>query len=575
MSKFQGDYTVGDMLRLDYSLWRRSLSDEEIQPMIEALKYAINLSNVIGKNISHWKMIPAFGTGDGVKITTNLKQINKALATYVQPDEDNELRKIIDRNVKTISGVAGDVSRRIIKAERSLQGAESSYREYCQYVMDYSNKIRDYRKKIEELKDRDGQATIIDRLRELSELSFFKYSSSAIGSTTLSFSFITDEVIINKGKDDEYNLGTYEIRLYIQGESMTITVHEHEGNTRVNGYWHPYVSNTGHVCWGDASSRVSLMLADEKLSDVFGVLQQLLTTYSKDTTPHMGLDRFIAHKFVSRFYDLSNEYNDKFNSCYMPVKLKMDVPSMDKKTGDIVYVVYASEDLNSPYITPEPTSTRLSKRVNYQQLEYPENMKQAIEWFDPVSKEDLRRYFDFEDYKIQEYDDRQRARGMAPAVAETGLDVGSGDDTANDTSNVSATETREYEWTQSVEWASDRDQGDDGSDVDRSDDEDIEYVRTDEPLRGRSEVYVSSDDAASRYLAITQTEYDRVARQALGLDPIVQAPPVQLNPYETGRMITIEEALERMRSAGHQPVAPVITVGDIIDNTEVANESNN
>lgn len=387
MGKHNGDYTVSDMLRLDYSLWREQLGtkEEERRVMIDALQYAIKMAHVMGKDIKHWKLLSAFGTGEGVKITTNLGNINKALATYTQADEDNELLKTIERNIKNITGVCGDVSRKIAGLESNLSSYENSYRTACNQVVEYSRKIREYNQLIEDLKSREGQTPIINKLRELSSMSFFNYVRTDVGTRRIDIIFKTDKVIINQGKADEMDMGTYIVRLRLENGSVYYSVLPSEGNTTVDGYYHPYVNSSGSICFGDVSNRVGDMLREENLLGVFGILRQLLITYSRDTTPHMGLDRFLEFKNVKPFFDLSERYVSRMShDHYLPVKLLHDHARLGK-VGDVVFAVLLESAPSHPYVCKVSNSTSGSVQLHYTMIQFPESLEQAYEWHNPLA----------------------------------------------------------------------------------------------------------------------------------------------------------------------------------------------
>jgi hypothetical protein len=53
-------------------------------------------------------------------------------------------------------------------------------------------------------------------------------------------------------------------------------------------YFHPHISSTGDICWGDASSDASNYLVNNNFYELFTLLQALLITY-EPSNPYMGL----------------------------------------------------------------------------------------------------------------------------------------------------------------------------------------------------------------------------------------------------------------------------------------------
>ncbi len=78
-------------------------------------------------------------------------------------------------------------------------------------------------------------------------------------------------------------------------ETMSMRLLRYKRNLRaVNslGYWHPYVSDRGEICWGNSSGSASTLLAKGEIYKIFGLLANLLVTYSQTSTPYTQLSTF-------------------------------------------------------------------------------------------------------------------------------------------------------------------------------------------------------------------------------------------------------------------------------------------
>jgi hypothetical protein len=378
VSKFQGDYTVGDMLRLNYSLFRQKHTDEECQPMIEALQYAVRMSHVMGKNIQGWRVLSAFGTGEGVKISTNIATINKALATYKHVDDDNKLITDLDRNVRLITQASSSNRARVIQITKSIESCSNDLRNYINKASSLSSSIRQYKLDLAEAESREDQSPLIAAMRDVADVGFFNYQSFDTGTSTVTFVFTTDDVIINKGLPDELFLGNYQLIIESTPSKLVLRVYQNEGNINVGGYYHPYISSNGEICWGDAVGIATKYILDTNIAGLMGLLRMILTTYSTDTTPWQGLDKFHSAKLMLPFIRLYNQYYGATDIERLPVKLAVNVG--DYIAGEIVFARRRSDN-GELYIARQPYSSTSYALLS--QVIIPKDLDEALEWYDP------------------------------------------------------------------------------------------------------------------------------------------------------------------------------------------------
>jgi hypothetical protein len=296
MSKRHVDYTMSDLVRLKYSLFTGNLPEEKAQTMISAMEYAYKIASAMGKNIGNWRVIEAFGSGNGVSVVTDLSTINRIVCTHQQIDGDSELVKMLNEKAKDISTFVSNKSALIREEEQRIEGSLIFIQRKSQEMMSRYENIYRSRQRIIEISSSDMSTPIVSALKLLDGSDFITYKSHTLGTNFLSISFKTEPIIINRGMDNELYVGTYIIKFKFGKSGHRVYVHCDNDNIFHKDYYHPYVDTSGSICWGNATNQAGELLTDFKFTELIGLLKQLLTTYSDDTTPWMSLNKFHQSK---------------------------------------------------------------------------------------------------------------------------------------------------------------------------------------------------------------------------------------------------------------------------------------
>lgn len=389
MSKRFSDYTVGDMHRLNYSLLRNNLDEEDIQPMVDAIKYAVKMSSVLNKNIDEWRVIEAFGTGDGVSITTDMNKINRILVEYKQINSDSKLICDINHNRKQLVECVSDKSSRIAKVNAEIDSLNARIQRLSSDCVRLSERVRVSVSNLNELRSIDPDVSFIDKIKELEELDFFTFSSMTISNHIPRYavlSFITNNVLVN----NEVYLGSYRVDLTLRGSGTTIKVYKHNNNTVSDGYYHPYISSDGGICWGNVNTQASDLMKDGKLFELMSLLKLLLITYVENTTPWQALMYFEVAIKLNKFKEIYNHIVDlhhdnkdiiesDMDMIYYPVKLV--VPDNGYGTGQTLFIRPA--DSSSSTVNVYNTDGRYELDVAFNKLDVGEltlaGYKRALE----------------------------------------------------------------------------------------------------------------------------------------------------------------------------------------------------
>lgn len=114
-----------------------------------------------------------------------------------------------------------------------------------------------------------------------------------------------NNVIINydnkiTGVSRYVDFGTFKVEFKYTRNSFK--VFPYENCLSAYGYYSPYISNEGNICWGESAKKAIELMADRKYSEVFSMLATLLSTYDENTTPYRRLE------------DFQKEYNKKLPS---------------------------------------------------------------------------------------------------------------------------------------------------------------------------------------------------------------------------------------------------------------------
>lgn len=130
----------------------------------------------------------------------------------------------------------------------------------------------------------------------------------------------TGEVVIHDFRPDhevdrKFSLGEFEVVFSMT--SPEIYVQPIGNNVNVEDYYHPHVSSSYRVCWGNAHSALTEWAETYNPQPALRALELLLVTYNADS-PYRSLDNFIAKKIpkelIQAQIDAGNvEYEDSDN----------------------------------------------------------------------------------------------------------------------------------------------------------------------------------------------------------------------------------------------------------------------
>jgi len=303
MAKAYADYTISDMKRLDLSFIVKDRPTEVQQVQREAFKYILTTAATARVKIDDWKVLEHFGTEDNTLITDR-GQINRKIFERIE-----EIRLEGGHNSSGLEALKTDIMRytqRDVDAQlreeeqhriRHLRDAETSYRSY----MEKLTRAHYSAKKIQELNilvaAGAGDDTIFKEIASILNNPFWQFlKHDFVGSNKKLYFATAQNVIVHYVKesanvDITHNFGqlVFELNLIV-GRVKGL---KGLNNTVRQSYWHPHISSSGSICWGNVSSRINNLLSESKYAKVFELLEVFITDYCPDN-PYLALAEFVA-----------------------------------------------------------------------------------------------------------------------------------------------------------------------------------------------------------------------------------------------------------------------------------------
>lgn len=276
---------------------------DAFREQVDAVKYIERMAGVTGAAIDKWDILECFRnplSATGKVIITDKRSINKRLYELDKQAKDGvpveglsdqkEIKKISDLIFSEI-----ETGRRA-ELSRSWKDALRSASNYTETAEQYRKNAFHYFKQLSALKNSESPE-IQKEINAVIQNPFWEYKGigeNNDGHKFLKFHTRAEIVLTEKnpsaGIDISVNVGRFEAQL-VPKTSM-VRVFQAGNNVLAHGYWHPYISSAGGVCWGNASDTADELLASAKYGQAFALLAALLATYDSNTTPYMDLVNF-------------------------------------------------------------------------------------------------------------------------------------------------------------------------------------------------------------------------------------------------------------------------------------------
>jgi hypothetical protein len=188
---------------------------------------------------------------------------------------------------------------RISECQTNLQSFLNDSARRMATAMDYLAHAHTERQKIDQLKGQDGIDPWIE-IEKVLENPFWEF----LGITGQILKIKTRNKVVlvennpKSGIKREVCMGTYQVQFEVS--NARVRVFGLQATTEVAGHYHPYISNLGDICWGNASETAAKCLVDGNYSQYFQLLATLLSNYHPDTTPYIRLVDFAIAQGIEK-----------------------------------------------------------------------------------------------------------------------------------------------------------------------------------------------------------------------------------------------------------------------------------
>lgn len=300
---------VAQLQRQDFRFWKAKLPETnrltKIEAMSAALNYIEHLAASTSADISGWDILAIFST-DECEIETDRNKINELFLSTI-----NEIRAAARPNVDqtTLKQEILESCKELgeVQLQRRKERMMMELEEQRETIQSRQERLRDAISAAYETKQKiecfNGQSNLTDEIEKISENQFWQFEKITSGDSPVLYLQTTTECVV-RHRENSLNFGKFRAKISL-GDPY-IWVLPLSNNLHYNfEYYHPHVSGSGQVCWGNASSTVTENLVDGKLSNVVQLLQSLLMHYNSES-PYASHETFVnngrrLHNY-NRFY---------------------------------------------------------------------------------------------------------------------------------------------------------------------------------------------------------------------------------------------------------------------------------
>ena len=190
-----------------------------------------------------------------------------------------------DRHLQKLNTRITEIGDTIYNRNRSLEDYARRTREL---LASNKEQIKDKELLIAQRDTNELNFPIVDEIQKIVSLGFLGNPSLKEEDNSVQFTTIND-VIITQG-NIFVNFGRYKVIVSLfDGWSK---VYPHERNIMCNGFYHPFISSTGSICFGEQTDIAHDYIKNGKVLEYSKLLESLLTTFDEDSNPYCQLVHF-------------------------------------------------------------------------------------------------------------------------------------------------------------------------------------------------------------------------------------------------------------------------------------------
>jgi hypothetical protein len=279
--------------------------------------YLEHLAHSTSTDIANWNIMSMLsGIPQGDKRAINRQFFLTREATHYKLSEATieAINKATADSTKILKESFADEIRRAHEQARIHLDHSNSYFRSAYEKLASARMQRD---RAASLQAKDPQEGLVDEIKAIVEAGFWEFMEAR----GVEFKFKTRAGIVLRAHnpaakiDYQVSMGKYYCKLNIQNANLT--VYPLENNIDFNGYFHPYVSSSSAICWGNATDQAISLLDKRKYAEALALLASLLSSYSDTTTPYVRLYEFneVANGRRPEELDLCSDCERPFDEC--------------------------------------------------------------------------------------------------------------------------------------------------------------------------------------------------------------------------------------------------------------------
>jgi hypothetical protein len=226
-------------------------------------------------------------------------------------DADKELFANII-SVKSTQEYLSTVKARDVQLRNAVDATNS--------VQSYLRSMMEYQEKIDRL---DGKSSwnLTETIKKAVADGWYTYDSeltSRYNSTRLNHRdhglvFTTPHVqckYVNQaaGINKSLDFGRYQV-VYVPSNGMVFVL-KLENNINVDGYYHPHVTTSGSVCWGNGANAMGSAVKLHKVDEILQILRVILENYNADS-PYISYIMFEVRRDPSKMRELPTRFSQE------------------------------------------------------------------------------------------------------------------------------------------------------------------------------------------------------------------------------------------------------------------------
>lgn len=277
-----------------------SLQNEQLQKeQMRAIQYIEKMAALLSIDIKDCDIYKVFKDEDSIypTVITDRRKINNLLHEYGEKlalNLDEELSVLSDEWVKEVEQERKYwVTSQIQARERTIWDYTRKAKDCAYEVNNALAQVNRLRTEIAQLRG-DSPLKLVEELQKIARDGFWRLHSA----NTEVVSFTTrNEIVLTyhneaAGLHMHVPMGRYLVNYHIKANRLEVKPHEKNLFVGEYGYYHPYISESGYICWGNASDTAIKLISELKLHPVFKLLASLLSNYNVDTNPYRALEDF-------------------------------------------------------------------------------------------------------------------------------------------------------------------------------------------------------------------------------------------------------------------------------------------